>query len=119
MYIVDRAAAVVRPNQPFLEWLNALPGSELKLELEDVRSDCTVLLIPEISEPEDGIAYIDDIFERIFAMELASWIEDESLWPAKRSLQLFWEWFDVEIHLGVLDSVDEDLKNTPTDTDYH
>ena len=119
MFIVDRSAALIRPKQPFLDWLNALPGNEVTLSLEDVRADCTVILVPEVSEPEDGISYIDDIADRLFEMELASWAEDESQWPAKRNLKLFWEWFDVEVHMGVMDSVSEDIHNTPSDHGYH
>ncbi|VEB43206.1 Uncharacterised protein [Chromobacterium violaceum] len=46
-------------------------------------------------------------------MELASWDEDEALWPKDLSLKAFWEWFDVEIHSTVIDSVDEDITNSP------
>ncbi|GAB7126542.1 hypothetical protein JCM19000A_10490 [Silvimonas sp. JCM 19000] len=119
MFIVDRSAALIRPKQPFLDWLNALPGNEVTLTLDDIRADCTVILVPEVSEPEDGISYIDDVADRLFEMELASWAEDESQWPTKRNLKLFWEWFDVEIHLGVMDSVSEDIHNTPADHGYH
>ncbi len=41
------------------------------------------------------------------------------MWPQKRSLKLFWEWFDVEIHLGVLDCVSDEIHNTPSDHGYH
>lgn len=119
MYIVDRSAAVLKPRQPFLDWLSHLPGNDIKLSLDEIRSDCTVVMIPEVTEPEDGIAHIDDIADKLFEMELASWVEDESLWPQKRSLKLFWEWFDVEIHLGVLDSVAEEIRNMPSDHGYH
>ncbi|WP_035056919.1 hypothetical protein [Andreprevotia chitinilytica] len=119
MFIVDRSAALIRPKQPFLDWLLALPGNDIPLTLEDIRTDCTVILIPEAAEPEDGIAYIDDVAEKLFEMELSSWVGDEELWPKKRNLKLFWEWFDVEIHLGVMDSVDDGIHNTPSDHGYH
>ncbi|WP_028450870.1 MULTISPECIES: hypothetical protein [Chitinibacter] len=119
MFIVDRSAAIIRPKQAFLDWLNALPGNDVVLTLEEIRSDCTVILVPEAEEPEDAIAFIDDIADQLFAQELASWVQDESLWPAKRNLKLFWDWFDVEIHLGVMDAVAEEIHNTPTDHNYH
>ncbi len=119
MFIVDRSAAVLKPRQPFLDWLNNLPGNEIILSLDEVRSDCTVILVPEVSEPEDGIAFIDDIADKLFEMELSSWVSEEKLWPQKRSLKLFWEWFDVEIHIGVMDFVSEDIHNTPSDHGYH
>ena len=119
MFIVDRSAAIIRPKQAFLTWLNGLPGNDIVLSLAEIRTDCTVLMVPEAAEPEDAIAYIDEIADKIFDMELASWISDESLWPEKRGLKLFWEWFDVEVHLGVMDAVSEEIHNTPTDHAYH
>lgn len=113
MYFVDRSLAVIKPKQPFLDWLNSVPGSEVSLSLEDLRQDCTSLLIPECEEQEDGIAYIDELAERLFEMELAAWYEDTTLWPQKRSLKLFWEWFDVEIHCVVFDALDNDMTNSP------
>jgi hypothetical protein len=113
MYFVDRSVAVIKPKQPFADWLNAVPGSDTDLTLDSLRSDCTVILLPEFDEPEEGVARIDDMYESLFRMELVSWYEDEELWPADRSLKTFWEWFDVEIHSTVLDSVEGDISNMP------
>ncbi len=74
MFIVDRSAAVLKPKQPFLDWLNNLPGNDIILSLDEVRSDCTVVLIPEVIEQEDGIARVDDIADKLFEMELSSWV---------------------------------------------
>ncbi|MBV8657856.1 MAG: hypothetical protein JO142_08560 [Burkholderiales bacterium] len=114
MYFVDRSIAVIKPKQPFLDWLNKLPDNEVTLTLEDIRSDCTVLMVPEVNEQEDGIAYVDDMADRIFEMELASWTQDDKLWPRVRNLKTFWDWFDVEIHTVLMDSVDQDIHNSPT-----
>lgn len=119
MYFVDRSIAVIKPKQPFLDWLNQMPGNDLTLSLGDIRSDCTVLMIPEVNEQEDGIAYIDDIADKVFEMELASWYQDEKLWPKGRNLKLFWEWFDVEIHIVVMDTIDQDIHNAPVDHGLH
>ena len=64
MYIVDRSAAVLKPRQPFLDWLTHLPDNDIELSLDEIRSDCTVVMIPEVTEPEDGIAHIDDIADK-------------------------------------------------------
>ncbi|MDR3410605.1 MAG: hypothetical protein P4L87_06630 [Formivibrio sp.] len=119
MFIVDRSATILKPRQPFLDWLNNLPGNDIILSLDEVRSDCTVVMIPEVTEAEDGIAFIDDVADKLFEMELASWVSDEKLWPQKRNLKLFWEWFDVEVHLGVMDMVSDEIHNTPSDHGYH
>jgi hypothetical protein len=107
MYQVDRSVAVIKPRQAFLEWLKNMPGYDLDLTLDQLRMDCTVLLIPEFGEPEEAVNYIDDIYLEIFEAELGSWNEDEATWPAGRSLRLFWEWFDVELHSTVIDTLEE------------
>ena len=113
MYAIDRNVAVIKPKQAFMEWLNALPDNDVQLGLDSLRLDCTVLLIPEFEEPEQAIAYIDDLYAQIFDAELGSWCEDKSLWPPLRTLKTFWEWFDVEIHTRVVDTLDEDTEPTP------
>jgi hypothetical protein len=65
-------------------------------------------MIPEVNEIEDGVAYVDEVYEALFQMELASWSEDESTWPPELSLKMFWEWFDVEISPTLIDLTDED-----------
>jgi len=35
---------------------------------------------------------------------------DESLWPKKRILDMFRDWFDVEYHSMVLDTIDESIE---------
>ena len=113
MYIVDRCIAVIKPKKPFLEWLKSMPDNDMfEVSLDVLRSDCTVLMLPEFDEPEQAIAYIDDISEQLFKVELATWYEDEKLWPADMSLKTFWEWFDVEVHSTVIDTVDDDLSNS-------
>lgn len=111
MYIVDRMVALVRPRQPMLDWLMQQPDNDVELTLDQLRADCTVLLVPEADEPEDTIAYIDEIYQSVFEMELTSWYEDASLWPKDRSLRAFWEWFDVEVHSLVVDTQDDPLMN--------
>ena len=113
MYVVDRAVAVIKPKQPFLDWLNQTPGDSLELGLSSLRVDCTVILLPAFDDPEESVAYVDDIYEQLFKMELASWYEDETLWPEDLSLRAFWLWFDVEIHSTVLDCVEADIINVP------
>ncbi|WP_147692934.1 hypothetical protein [Vogesella mureinivorans] len=116
MYFVDRSVAVIKPKAPFLTWLNAVPDNDMiELTLDTLRADSTVILLPEFDEPEEAVAHIDEIFEQLFRLELASWYEDESLWPQDRSLKTFWEWFDVEIHSTLLDTVDADIINSPVD----
>ncbi len=109
-YVVERSIVVLKPRQPFLEWINTklAISNETLLDLASIRIDCNSYLIPEVNEIEDGVAYVDEIYEALFQMELASWSEDQSLWPEELSLKMFWEWFDVEISPTLIDLTEED-----------
>ena len=54
MFVVDRTVALVRPKQPMLDWLLAQPDNDVDITLDMLRTDCTVLLVPEGEEPEDA-----------------------------------------------------------------
>ena len=118
MEYVNRSLAVIKPRQPFFEWLQKTPDWDVDLTLETLRVDCSSLLLPEFDEPEEAVAYIDNMFEQIFDMELASWYMDESTWPEKRTLKMFWEWFDVELHSTVIDTTDE-MEDMPQAESLH
>lgn len=115
MYAVDRSAVVLRPTEAFLHWLNDKEKDNeqaLVLNLAQIRSNCTVLLLPEYDTPEEAIAYIDQHFTTLFQAELASWYPDSAEWPADMSLRTFWTFFEVEVHDMVIDLVEEDLNNS-------
>jgi len=44
-------------------------------------------------------------WKEIFEQELTGWYTVPSLWPKKRTLKLFLEWFDVECHTCLVDTV--------------
>ncbi len=121
-YVVERSIVVLKPKQPFLDWINnnlALNENAI-LELSDIRIDCNSYMIPEVEEMEDGVAYVDEIYESLFELELASWSEDQTTWPQELTLKMFWEWFDVEISQTVIDLAgdeeDGDDNNNSSDT---
>lgn len=112
-YFVERSVVVIKPKQPFLEWINStfddLPH---KLELKDIQIDCNSYLIPEVSEIEDGINFVDDKFNDLFLMELSSWTEDQSIWPKNLTLEMFWSWFDIEIFPTIIDLTNSDSNSS-------
>lgn len=109
-YVVERSIVVIKPKQPFLDWVNnnLAVSNETLLDLSNIRIDCNSYLIPEINEIEDGVAYVDEMYEALFQLELASWSEDQSLWPQELSLKMFWEWFDIEISPTLIDLTEDD-----------
>ena len=62
---------------------------------------------PDFSYYEQAKEYIYNHVNLIFESELKAWHEDESGWPKKRDLNMFKEWFDVEIHQQVIDFVNQ------------
>lgn len=107
-YFVERSIVVLKPREAFLEWVNStFTEIPQKLTLESIRVDCNTYLIPEVDEVEDGIKYVDDLYEDLFIMEFASWTEDASTWPKNLTLKMFWEWFDVEVFPTIIDLVAE------------
>ena len=120
MYIVNTAAATVRPTQKFLYWLMKIQqknGDDLSLTLEQLRTNATVYLIPETDTPEKNIAYLDEKYEKIFEAELSAWVMDENDYPQDMSLKAFWEFFDVEIHDMVVDLESDDDNELAEDDD--
>lgn len=107
MYPVDRSIAIVQPKQPFLDWIESLPGSEIDITLEQLRTDSTAYLIPDFEDLEDALSSLDKIHNKIFEAELAEWSDDEDSWPKHRTLKVFWEWFDVKLHSIVVDAVED------------
>ena len=69
MYFVDRSVAVIKPKQPFVDWLNQVPDNDMELSLDSLRADCTVILIPEFDEPEE-LADVGGVMREIEAARL-------------------------------------------------
>ena len=110
MYSVNRHAVIIKGKKPFLDWINQIDDDGFILTLEQLRSESNTYLVPEADTPEETVAYIDKHFERFFQAELSAWVMDESDFPQNRTLQMFWEFFDIEISDIVVDMCDDDLE---------
>ena len=111
MYEVNRSIAIIKPKQPFFDWLNALPFEQDEaLTLTALRQDCNALLIPPAEDFEDACDFIRTRWRGLFEAELADWCDDDTLWPEKLTPNLFQQWFDVEIHSVLTDLVEEPLE---------
>ncbi len=113
MYFVDRTAVVLKPTEAFLNWLKSTDADLPDLTLAQIRSNCTVYLVPDTDEPEEVIAYFNERYEEIFTTEIAGWEVEKHLWPEDMSLTGFWTFFDVEVHDMVLDMVDAEIQVSP------
>jgi hypothetical protein len=105
--MINRAAVILKYKAPFIQWVNDAdpykdnPG----ITLESENKDCTVYLILE-DNAENLEKWVSFNFEQLFESEIEDWYTDESLWPKNRNRKLFDEWFDVECHSVLIDTVD-------------
>ena len=118
MYEIERLVTILKPTQKFYEWLQTTPSLDKELTLEDLRADCTALLLPTFETADEADDYLRKNFDEIFANECETWCEDESFWPSPANYELFRELFDIEHHSMVFDMVDDDEDEDSDDEDY-
>lgn len=103
--MINRSAILVRPRQPYLDWAASLGDADLLPKADDER---TVYLVPIFEDDEQADEVLDRCAETIFENELFGWHTEAADWPEDRSLEVFLEWFEVEMN-----SVVEDLSAVP------
>ncbi len=113
MYFVDRTAVVLKPTAKFLEWLKTADSDMPDLSIEQLRTNCSVFLVPEFDEPEAAVSYFDERYQQIFEAEISAWDIPDDKWPQDMSLKAFWEYFDIEVHDMVLDMEEADMNISP------
>jgi hypothetical protein len=99
--MINRAAVIVRPAQPYIDWAANLDDSGV---VPDPSDDSTVYLIPNFDNEDEAWELLSDIYEEIFENELWEWHTDDTAWPENRSFAMFKQWFTLDFH-----SVIEDL----------
>lgn len=110
MYEVNRSVFIVIPREPFWYWLNELPDSDLGgPNLIDLQEDANSYLVDACENADELWDIIEERVEEIFAAELADWCADETHWPDLH-LDIFREWFDVELSSIVTDLSSEPLQ---------
>lgn len=111
MYEVNRSVIILRPQQPFLDWLRALPGGfETEPTLAALQANSNALLVPAVDHAGELTEFITEHYLTMFQAELADWCEDAQLWPAPLSTALFAQWFEISVHGVVSDLVEEPLE---------
>ncbi len=105
--LVNRSAYLVRPQQPYLDWIARLAADGGALEAEQIRADAaasiTVFLVDPDDDGDDEAPPISRFYRAIFEEELAGWKDDESLWRSPRTLEMFNQWFTVVAESMVID----------------
>ena len=57
MHMVNRSALLVKPAQPFLDWLRRVDGTSTQLTLEDLAREPTIYLLPEWETEEEALEH--------------------------------------------------------------
>ncbi len=88
----------------------------MEITADDLGNERTVYLISEKdSDGEKAVEkWIKRNYKALFEAELGSWYTDPGLWPSKRTLKLFKEWFNVEYHSVIEDTVGGELYDDET-----
>jgi hypothetical protein len=113
--MINRAAILLKAKQPFLDWINQADPEDdnPQLSLEELNEDRTVYLIDDL-DAENPEEWIRLNHGQLFASELEDWYTDESFWPKERGLEAFYQWFAVECHSIVIDTVGTEIIDDET-----
>jgi hypothetical protein len=112
--MLNRAALIVRPAKPYLDWAAGLDDSGLPPSPDDEQ---TVYLVPEFEDDEEREAVLEMVWAELFERELFDWHINADDWPQNRTLAMFREWFRIEMHSIVEDMVDGPLEDDGLDED--
>lgn len=109
MRLINRDAVILRAKEPFLEWLHSIPEIDVgELTLDELNKEATIVLIPEMADDEQLQAYLRPGKVVLLEQELEDWCDDQAVWPRQRTGKLFDEWFELEYHSLILDTVEEE-----------
>ncbi|BBO81577.1 hypothetical protein DSCO28_21430 [Desulfosarcina ovata subsp. sediminis] len=100
---INRQVAVIKPKDPYIKWINSLPGTTDPVSIDELQDDCTAILLPHFDTEQESMNFLKKNFRSIFENELFGWHTDEKDWPKKLSFRLFQEWFEIELHTEVID----------------
>jgi hypothetical protein len=107
---INRGVVIIRPKEPFLDWVNHDPTLSTPITMEDLQRECTVILVPDLYSLEDMLDWLEPFKPWLFEMELEAWYLDPDTWPAERTAETFDAWFKLEPHSMVWDAVDAPIE---------
>jgi len=111
---INRAAIVVRPARPYLEWASRLKDDsddDAAEQTKELEKHVAVYLVAEDLSGKEETAPLEQYFKQIFEAELSAWWTDENDWPQERTLSTFQEWFEVARESVVTDLAPGSIKH--------
>lgn len=116
--MINRAAMLLKYKLPALKWINEADPEvpDQGLSLDEVNSDRNVYLVKQetAESPEALREWVELNLDVLFESELECWHSDEDLWPTDLDLTLFDEWFELECHTAIIDTVEEPIGDDET-----
>ena len=106
MNSINRAAIVVRPKTPFIDWARSLEGG-----LPETTVAWTSVYLVEAAESEESTRILRRCFASIFEEQLEGWHRDTEDWPTRRTLVVFQKWFEAEVVDLVFDLSDGPIEH--------
>jgi hypothetical protein len=108
MLTLNRSALVIKPKQPFLDWLYTADPTSSELTLRELVREPAIYLT-ECDTEEDVADVLGKRCEEIFVEQLVGWFTDSTTWPQDRGFDVFCSWFDYQHHSMLIDLCDEPL----------
>ena len=108
--MLNRAAMILRPAQPYLDWAKSLDHDGM---VPDPAGEQTVYLVPQFETVKDEHfdSFLEQTCDEFFTRELFSWHTVEDDWPQERTAGMFREWFRIELHTMVEDILADPLED--------
>lgn len=101
--LTNRTALMVTPKEPFIKWVQGVDETSAQLTPEDITEGPNIYLVDDTPDGLSEDRLLKKNFAGIFEEELNDWITDPTLWPQKRDLKTFRQWFHVHFYEIVLD----------------
>lgn len=111
---INRAALVVRPGKPFLDWAASL-DEEAPEHAKDLEKRVSIYLVAEDPDEKEETAPLENYWRHIFEEQLAGWSQDENEWPKNLSLEMFKQWFELAGESVVVDLESGPIKHEIVD----
>jgi len=116
-FTINRGVIILMPKQPFLDWIMRVDPIPSNLTLEEIRREQDGFLVSQesIETTEDAQSWVYRRWKIFFDLQLNDWYTEELLWPQKRSLKMFKEWFDIRYHPMLWDMTQEAIQHEDWD----
>ncbi|MGS2764436.1 hypothetical protein [Sinomicrobium sp. M5D2P9] len=93
---IDRHAIVLKPKQPFLDWVNSFISED---KVEKIKESNIYLVDDTIDDLEK---WLEKNFDKLFRMELDEWYS-KKYWPKNRTYKMFRQWFQADVTTMIYD----------------